>query len=110
MKLLLLLTVITFGAGLHANAAEQPQCQPIMAADGATGLTCNNLSNEQSLSVMSQDPTAARRCFRVCEFRAGPVCLRYRVECQRWGGGGDGDHGGGWGHGGHDNGGRGGHH
>ena len=105
MKMLIALALLSLGGSLGASAAEQepaaavPHCQTFAGGDGATGLVCDNLSNEQTLSIMNQDLTADRRCYRVCSFRAGPICVRYRLQCDRWDGGGRGD-GGGWGNGG----------
>jgi hypothetical protein len=106
MRTLILASLLALGTtwGVGAKAADQdrgtPSCQTAQDENGGQVLTCDNLTNEQSLSV-AQDPDARRRCFRVCSFRFGPFCFRYHVECRGWGGG----WGGGWGdggdHGGH---------
>ncbi|MGZ3656653.1 MAG: hypothetical protein ACXWR1_17430 [Bdellovibrionota bacterium] len=90
--------MLTLGTwGFNARAADQntgaPQCQTTQDEGGQATLVCDNLNNDQSLSML-QDQTARRRCYRECIFRIGPFCASYRVRCfgRDWGD--DWDHGG----------------
>jgi hypothetical protein len=82
-----LLALGTLGSVGTAKAADEmgsPQCQAAQDENGQDVLTCDNLTEEQSLSML-QSPDAYRRCFRTCAFRAGPLCIGYRVRCYNYG-------------------------
>jgi hypothetical protein len=72
---------------LGARAAEEdlgsPRCEAVQDDQGEPGVVCDNLTDEQSMSLFnSQELDARRRCWRTCSFRLFNHCFRWHVVCR----------------------------